>query len=139
MASGGWLIATSATGGPLDKITPDPPAGPKSAQAVPEARTGPDGDLLLKLSLIEAWWRVLKHGWLFLNSLDSEAKVRGLVEFYVEEHNGRIPHSVFQGQTPDEMCFGSGEHVPGTLAAARADVRRERMAENRARHCAVCP
>ena len=90
-------------------------------------------------SLIEAWWRVLKHGWLFLNSLDSENKVRGLVEFYVEEHNGRIPHSAFQGQTPDEMYFGSGEHVPGTLAAARADARRERMAENRARHCAVCP
>jgi len=89
-------------------------------------------------SLIEAWWRVLKHGWLFLNNLDSEAKVRSLVEFYVAEHNGRIPHAAFQGQTPDEMYFGSGTHVPDTLTAARADARQARLAENRARRCAVC-
>jgi putative transposase len=89
-------------------------------------------------SLIEAWWRVLKHQWLFLNGLDTEAKVRGLVEFYVAEHNGRIPHTASQGQTPDEVYFGSGEHVPDTLAVAMVDARQARIAENRARRCAVC-
>ncbi|MBD3348188.1 MAG: hypothetical protein GF400_03195 [Candidatus Eisenbacteria bacterium] len=46
-------------------------------------------------SLIEAWWRVLKHQWLYLNQLDSVAKVRHLVAFYVDQHNGLIPHSAF--------------------------------------------
>lgn len=34
-------------------------------------------------SLIEAWWRSLKHQWLFLNRLDGIATVRKLVAFYV--------------------------------------------------------
>ena len=29
--------------------------------------------------------------------------VRRLVAFYVNEHNGVLPHSAFRGQTPDEM------------------------------------
>jgi hypothetical protein len=38
-------------------------------------------------SLIEAWWRSLKHQWLVLRSLDSVTTVRRLVAFYVDEHN----------------------------------------------------
>ncbi|MDA7914704.1 hypothetical protein N9B98_00395 [bacterium] len=38
-------------------------------------------------SMIESWWRVLKHQWLFLNTLDSVKTVETLVGFYVKEHN----------------------------------------------------
>ena len=89
-------------------------------------------------SLIEAWWRVLKHSWLFLNQLDSAACVRKLVAFYVEEHNTRLPHSAFQGQTPDEMYSGTGDEVPGNLPAAKQDARRRRLEVNRAARCGVC-
>jgi transposase InsO family protein len=51
-------------------------------------------------SMIESWWRSLKHQWLFLNQLDSVGSVRRLTSFYVEEHNSRLPHSAFRGQTP---------------------------------------
>ena len=34
-------------------------------------------------SLIESWWRVLKHQWLYLNELDSVKRVEKLVGFYV--------------------------------------------------------
>jgi len=46
-------------------------------------------------SLIESWWRVLKHQWLFLNTLDSVRTVEKLVAFYVQEHNQdfRTPRS----------------------------------------------
>ena len=54
-------------------------------------------------SLIEAWWRSLKHQWLYLNSLDSISTLRRLIVFYIEEHNSRLPHSAFRGQTPDEI------------------------------------
>jgi len=89
-------------------------------------------------SLIEAWWRSLKHQWLFLHQLDSVATVRRLVAFYVEEHNTRIPHAALEGQTPDEMYYGTGEHVAGELAVARAYARRRRLEVHRAARCDVC-
>ena len=89
-------------------------------------------------SMIESWWRVLKHQWLYLNSLDSLATLRRLVSFYVREHNVHLPHSAFRGQTPDEMYFGRGDHIPEKLKEARLAARRDRLAENRARSCERC-
>lgn len=88
--------------------------------------------------MIEAWWRALKHQWLFLNTLDSVETVEKLVRFYVTEHNERLPHSAFRGQTPDEMYFGKGDGVPDGLASSRKAARDERLAVNRALSCAVC-
>ena len=42
-------------------------------------------DIHFSNSMIESWWRQLKHQWLFLNTLDSIATVRKLVEFYVQQ------------------------------------------------------
>ncbi len=89
-------------------------------------------------SLIESWWRVLKHHWLYLNALDAVATVKNLVSFYVGEHNSRLPHSAFCGQTPDEMYFGTGEHIPAELQAAKREARRIRLATNRQATCEVC-
>jgi transposase InsO family protein len=89
-------------------------------------------------SLIEAYWRSLKHQWLFLNTLDSMARVRALVEFYVDEHNTKMPHPAFSGQTPDEMFFGTGAKVPDELALAKSNARAARMAANRATSCERC-
>ncbi len=38
-------------------------------------------ELSFSNSMIEAWWRVLKHQWLYLNSLDSITTIRRLVTF----------------------------------------------------------
>ncbi len=89
--------------------------------------------------MIEAWWRVLKHQWLFLNSLDSITTLRRLVTFYVEEHNTTLPHSAFRGQTPDEMYYGKGDNVPEELAQARLAARKARLEANRGLQCTVCP
>ena len=40
-------------------------------------------ELKFSNSMIEAWWRCLKHQWLFLHSLDSVTTVRRLVAFYI--------------------------------------------------------
>jgi putative transposase len=96
-------------------------------------------DVSFSNSMIEAWWRSLKHRWLYLHPLDNIATVRRLVEFYVTEHNERIPHAAFEGQTPDEIYFGRGAHIPGELAAGRRDARRDRVACNRAAACSACP
>jgi putative transposase len=89
-------------------------------------------------SMIEAFWRSLKHQWLYLNSLDSIERLRALVESYVEQHNTQMPHAAFSGQTPDEMYFGTAADLPAELAAARGRARDSRLAANRALACEAC-
>jgi putative transposase len=96
-------------------------------------------ELKFSNSMIEAWWRSLKHQWLFLHPLDSVATIRRLLAFYVHEHNHVLPHSAFRGQTPDEMYFGIGDAVPADLRARAADARRARVAANRSASCETCP
>ena len=95
-------------------------------------------ELKFSNSMIEAWWRTLKHEWLFLHSLDTVTTVRRLVAFYVDEHNRVLPHSAFQGQTPDEMYFGTGDTVPGDLRSRAAAARRTRVEANRSASCETC-
>jgi transposase InsO family protein len=89
-------------------------------------------------SMIESWWRVLKHQWLYLNTLDTVSAVEKLVRFYVHEHNTRLPRSAFQGQTPDEMYFQNGESIPKQLEAGRQQARQARAEANRKRDCRAC-
>ena len=89
-------------------------------------------------SMIESWWRVIKHQWLYLNTLDSAAGLRRLVAFYVDQHNNHLPHSAFHGRTPDEMYHGTGMHVPAQLEEARFAARQSRLKSNRERNCHVC-
>ena len=96
-------------------------------------------ELRFSNSMIEAWWRSLKHQWLFLHSLDSVTTVRRLVEFYVDEHNRVLPHSAFRGQTPDEMYFGTGDTVPADLTSGAAAARRARAEANRSGACETSP
>src|SRR5262249_13964046 len=85
-------------------------------------------ELKFSNSMTEAWWRSLKHQWLFLHSVDSVATIRRLVAFYVHEYNTVLPHSAFRGQTPDEMYSRTGDAVPAELtsrtAAAAAHAQR---------------
>ena len=95
-------------------------------------------DIISSNSLIEAFWRQLKHAWLFLNTLDSAAAVRRLVAFYVREHNEKIPRTVLGGRTPDEVYFGREENVPDRLSEQRKTAQRVRSAANRAANCHRC-
>jgi putative transposase len=89
-------------------------------------------------SMIEAFWRSLKHNWLFLNTLDSFGAVLKLVTFYIAQHNTVIPHSAFQGQTPDEIFFCTGDHIPQELAAFRSEALRKRRQYNLSLSCQQC-
>lgn len=88
--------------------------------------------------MIESWWRVLKHQWLFLNRLDSVRSVENLVSIYVEQHNTHLPHSAFAGQTPDELYYGTGDEVPEDLSQKRIAARKSRLETNRNTCCQQC-
>jgi putative transposase len=94
-------------------------------------------EVVFSNSIIEAWWRSLKHNWLYLHQLDGYAGLQKLVGFYVDQHN-TIPHTAFRGQTPDEMYFGRGGTVTEQLAAAGRVARTARIEANRKLGCADC-
>ena len=71
-------------------------------------------------------------------SLDTVKAVEKLVAFHVQEHNSRLPHSAFRGQTPDEMYFQTGDSIPEELEAARQKARQARAEANRQRDCEAC-
>ena len=94
--------------------------------------------LLFSNSMIEAFWRTLKHQWLFLHSLENSRQVEKLVAFYVAQHNSVLPHAAFRGETPDEMYLGTASDVQKTLSTQRAAARTARLAANRAARCEIC-
>ena len=51
--------------------------------------------------------------------------------------NCRIPSREAK-ETPDEMYFGTGDHVPNELESARKAARAARMRAHRSLACAVC-
>jgi putative transposase len=89
-------------------------------------------------SMIEAFWRSLRHQWLYLHSLESFTQLEQLIDFYVKEHNTKMPHHAFDGQTPDEIYFDRADRVRDRLTAVRRQARRERMEANRGQSCYVC-
>jgi putative transposase len=95
-------------------------------------------DVRFSNTMIETWWRTIKHQWLFLHRLETVSAVRRHVAFYVSEYNATIPHAAFCGQTPDEMYFGHGARVPAELEAGRRAAQARRLAFNRAVACSAC-
>jgi transposase InsO family protein len=95
-------------------------------------------DVTFSNSLIESWWRSLKHGWLYMNHLDNVITLRKLIDFYVAEHNQRMPHSAFEGQTPDEMYLGRGATIPDELALKQRKAQTLRVERNRSIACSDC-
>ena len=63
-------------------------------------------------SLVESFWRGLKHS--------------------------VMPHSALDYRTPDEVYFGRAEDLPSNLEVARRTAREARMAINRATSCEAC-
>ena len=88
--------------------------------------------------MVEAFWRSLKHNWLYPNSLDSTERLRSLVDFYVQAHNNQRPHPAFHGHTPDEIYAASAPTLLQELADNKAAAPQRRLAANHALSCARC-
>jgi hypothetical protein len=96
-------------------------------------------ELQFSNSMVEAWWRSLKHQWLFLHALDNVTTVRRLVAFYVDEHNRVLRIRRF-GTTRRTRCtYGTGDSVPANVMSGAAAGRRARAEANRSAVCATCP
>jgi hypothetical protein len=65
-------------------------------------------ELKFSNSMIEAWWRALKHQWLFPHPLGRVTTVRRLVEFYVQEHNRGCHIRRFADKRPTKCTSAPG-------------------------------
>ncbi|MCB9662366.1 MAG: transposase [Sandaracinaceae bacterium] len=89
-------------------------------------------DVTYSNSLIESFWAQLKHRWLYLHDLDTEATLRKLIAAFVEDHNALIPRAVLGGRTPDEVFLGLHRELPVQLVEARRAAGVDRVQVNRA-------
>ena len=91
-------------------------------------------------SIVEAYWRSLKHHWLYLNSLDNVRVLEKLVGFHVEQHNMAVtlrsgvdersesmelrgyrpPPRLSGGQAPCQRGTARPKAAPGACAGANA-------------------
>ena len=97
-------------------------------------------DISFSNSMIESFFRTIKHRWLFMLSLDDIECVRKNVGEFIEDYNTVIPHSALRGATPLEMYLGSW--LPAQedeLERAEEQAREERRIANLNAACGVCP
>lgn len=90
-------------------------------------------------SMIEAFFRRLKHAWLFVHPLPSLAAVTHLTEQYIHDHNQLIPHAALAGATPAEAFHGRwSQNDREKLEDGGRAARIARMQENRDAGCQRC-
>ncbi|MCC7424859.1 MAG: DDE-type integrase/transposase/recombinase [Planctomycetaceae bacterium] len=65
------LLADGGVNGPVDKLVESGLLRRLLAQT----------EITFSNSLIESWWRVLKHQWLYLNTLDTVTTLEKLIDF----------------------------------------------------------
>lgn len=96
-------------------------------------------DVAQSSSMIEAFFRRLKHAWLFVHFLPSLDAVSQLTEQYIHDHNEMIPHSALTGATPAEVFHGSwSDDDRKKLENEGCTARSARMQENLDAECQLC-
>jgi transposase-like protein len=97
-------------------------------------------DISFSNSVIESFFRTIKHRWPFMLSLDDLASVRKHVGEFIEDCNTLIPHSALRGATPLEMYLGNW--LPAQMDELQHAERRdkvERRIANLSSACKFCP
>lgn len=55
--------------------------------------------------IVERFWRSLKYEEVYLHAYEGTSEARKGIGNYIEFYNGRRPHSVLDGRTPDDLYF----------------------------------
>jgi putative transposase len=77
---------------------------------------------------IERLWRSLKYECVYLNAFDDGRQARRDIGVWMAHYNASRPHSTFDGQTPDEVYYGSGFVPPASGYALPPDGQNHRLA-----------
>jgi len=77
---------------------------------------------------IERLWRSLKYECVYLNAFETGLQARKEIGAWIRHYNETRPHSTFNGQTPDEVYYGTDFVPPALGYALRPDGQKERQA-----------
>jgi putative transposase len=96
-------------------------------------------DVQFSNSMIEAFFRSLKHQHLHYRLLKDLTTLKSESAFYLREHNERMPHSALEGATPLESYTGAWTDADQIrLQKERANAIQERLQVNRSLRCGRC-
>jgi putative transposase len=70
--------------------------------------------------LLERLWRSLKYECVYLNAFENGAQARQQISAWLKHYNHTRPHSMFDGQTPDEVYHRSHLQKPNPEDAKQA-------------------
>ncbi|NLH51010.1 MAG: DDE-type integrase/transposase/recombinase [Myxococcales bacterium] len=97
-------------------------------------------DIDFSNSIVEAFFRSFKHGYLFLQDLASYAFLEKHGDFYIQQHNEVMPHSAFKGATPEEVYRGQwNELIEKAIPLELANARKKRIEYHQnLDRCSIC-
>jgi putative transposase len=96
-------------------------------------------DISFSNSMVEAFFRSLKHNYLLHENYPTKRALERKLKFYFKEHNEVIPHSALSGGTPREVFRGTWnkEEVIKLRAEVKAAIEARRGSVPKS-HCKVC-
>ncbi|MFN9066317.1 MAG: DDE-type integrase/transposase/recombinase [Bdellovibrionales bacterium] len=90
-------------------------------------------------SIVETLFRSLKHNYLFHKEIVTMHSLRRHVDFWFTEHNERIPHSSFTGETPLERFKKSWNKKDAIrIFIGQKEAIKLRVKENQKVSCELC-
>lgn len=103
-------------------------------------RTIAQVDVSQSNSMIEAFFKSMKHNYLFNQDPTSFGILAKQIEFYIQQHNEVIPHSALDGATPLEKYTGQWtEEQSQELKSKAAAAREARIRHHKNASCGLCP
>ena len=91
-------------------------------------------------SMIERFFRTIKHKWLYLVSLPTFDAAHSAIGRYMTDYNHLIPLHVLGGGTPFEMWSDKrSEAAKAELAPPQMNARDNRKTYNKTVSCGLCP
>lgn len=96
-------------------------------------------EVVFSNSMIERLFLSLKHNHLYHRPLRNVKGVKREVDFYLSEHNNRMPHSAFTGETPKERYLNMwGDTHRLQLKIHHEAARKLRLTDNKLIFCQEC-
>jgi putative transposase len=90
-------------------------------------------------SMIEAVFRSIKHNYLFDQEIKNHKSLKKHVDFWFGEHNERIPHTAFKGETPAEKFYQTWDQEQEIrILVKQEDAIKLRVKHNQQVSCKIC-
>ena len=90
-------------------------------------------------SMVEALFRSIKNNYLYSQQIKNPKSLRKHVDFWFGEHNDRIPHTAFKGETPFEkfnQTWNKEQEV--RILLRQEDAIKLRIKHNQQVFCQLC-